>query len=189
MLKDRYSVLSKTEQRTFWITLSLSIILAVFAGTVFDTLFGATTLQYALVNAIPFSLSILSLVSAILIFFRQKEAGSWVLLLGAVIALLLAVSQAEGYGFPAAFVLLAITLFVPLQLLQGQKAVVALSVVILGTIAAILMDTFWALPRVPALPEDVTSARIASIILGLLILTAVVIQYRSLSIRAKLLIL
>jgi GAF domain-containing protein/HAMP domain-containing protein len=189
MLKDRYSALSKIEQRTFWIVLSLCIILAVFASTVFDTLFGATTLQYALINAIPFSLSILSLISAILIFLRHKEAGSWLLLFGSLIALLLAVSQAEGYGFPAAFVLLAITLFVPVQLLQGQKAAAALGVGIVGTVATILVDTFWTLPRVPALAEDVTAALTASIILGLIILAAIAIQYRSLSIRAKLLIL
>src|SRR5689334_1928040 len=189
MLKDRYSALSTIEQRTFWICLGLFLILAVFASTVFDTLFGATTMQYALVNAIPFSLSILSLISAVLIFFRQKEAGSWILLVGSLIALLLAVSQAEGYGFPAAFVLLAITLFVPVQLLQGQRAAIALGVGIIGTVTAILVDIFWTLPRVPALAEDVTSARIASVILGLIILAAIAIQYRSLSIGAKLLIL
>jgi len=161
MLKDRYSALSKTEQRIFWITVFLSIILAIFASTVIDTLFGAPTLQYALVNAIPLSLSILSLASAILIFFGQKESGSWVLLVGALVTLLLAVSQAEGYGFASAFVLLAITLFVPLQLLKGQKAVIALGIGIVGTIAAILVDAFWTLPRVPALAQDVTSAGIA----------------------------
>jgi GAF domain-containing protein/HAMP domain-containing protein len=189
MLKDRYSALSKIEQRIFWITLLLSIIPAIFASTVFDTLFGASNLQYALVNAIPFSLSILSLLSAILIFFGQKESGSWILLIGALIALLLATSQAEGYGFPSAFVLLAITLFVPLQLLKGEKAAIALGVGIAGTIAIILVDTFWTLPRVPALAEDVASARVASIVVGLIILIAVAVQYRDLSIRAKLLIL
>ncbi len=189
MLKHRYSALSKTEQQIFWIPLLLSMILAIFASTVFDTLLGDSSLQYTLVNAIPFSLSIVSLLSAILIFFGRKELGSWVLLLGAFAALLLAVSQAEGYGFPAAFVLLAITLFVPLQLLSGQKAAIALGVGILGTIAIILVDTFWTLPRVPALAEDVTSASIASIVLGLIILIIVIIQYRDLSIRPKLLLL
>ncbi len=189
MLKDRYSALSKTERRIFWITLLLSIILAIFASTVFDTLVGAPSLQYVLVNAIPFSLSILSLLSAILIFFGKKELSSWVLLLGALVALLVAASQAEGYGFPSAFVLLAITLFVPLQLLQGQKAIAALGVGIAGTIAIILVDTFWTLHRVPALAEDVTSALIGSIVLGLIILIAVIIQYRDLSIRPKLLLL
>jgi len=189
MLKDRYSALSKTERRIFWITLLLSTILAIFASTVFDTLVGAPNLQYALVNAIPFSLAILSLLGAMLIFFGQKESSSWILLLGALVALLVAASQAEGYGFPSAFVLLAITLFVPLQLLQGQKAIAALGVGIAGTIAIILVDTFWTLHRVPALAEDVRSALIASIVLGLIILTAVIIQYRDLSIRPKLLLL
>ncbi len=188
MLKDRYSALSKTEQRAFWITFTLSIVLAVFASTLFETLFGASNLQSALVNAVPFALFILSLISAILIFFRQKEAGSWVLLIGTLSCLLVATSQAEGYGFPAAFVLVAITLFVPLQLLKGRKAVAALTIGIVGAVAIILVDTFWAFSRVPALAEDVTFARIASVILALIVLAVVIVQYRNLSIRAKLLI-
>ena len=189
MVKDRYSALSKTEQRIFWIIMFLAVILFVFASTVFDTLLGAPNLQYAIVNVIPFCLALLAFLSSILIFFGRKEAGSWVLLFGSFTGLLLAASQAEGYGIPSAFLLTAITLFVPLQLLKGRRALVALWVGIAGTIIIILVDTFWSLPRVPALAEDVISASVASAILGLIILIAVAVQYHDLSIRAKMLIL
>lgn len=189
MLKDRYSALSKIERRVFWIILLMAVILGIFASIVFDPIFGAPSLQYAFVNAIPFYLSIVSLTSAGLIFLGKGKQGSWVLLLGALIGLLVAASQAEGFGFPAAFILLAITLFVPLQLLKGQGAITALGVGIAGTIAIILLDTFWTGPRVPAIPQDVIAARVASIVFGLILATAVIFQYRNLSIRPKLLIL
>jgi hypothetical protein len=189
MLKDHYLKLSSSERRIFWIILVLAIILAVFASTVFDTFFDAPNLQYRLVNALPTLLSIISFISAGLIFNGKKEFGSWVLLIGSLIGLLTAVSQAEGYGLPSAFVLLAITFIVPIQILKGRKSLIALAIGLIGTISILLVDTFWTSARVPALASDVTSARIASVVLGLIVLVAVSIQYRELSIRSKLLIL
>jgi GAF domain-containing protein/HAMP domain-containing protein len=189
MFKDRYSALSKIEQRIFWITLLLSIILFVVAGSLFDTFLQAPNLPYRIVSTIPFILGVFSFISAILIFLRKNEQSSWLMLFGGITILPLIVSQLEGYGFPAALLLLVITLFVSLQLPKGQKAVTALVIGVAGTVIIILVDTFWSLPRVPAWTEDVVSGRIASIILCLIILTAVTLQYRDLSIRAKLLIL
>jgi len=189
MFKERYSALSNTERRVFWIVMALAILLAVFSRTVFDTLLGAPTLQYALVNAIPFFLMVVSLISASLLLFGRKEQGSWLLLAGTMAGLLVAASQAEGYGFPSAFVLLAVTLFIPLQILKRQKASFALAAGVLGTIAIIVVDAFWTAPRVPALAEDVVGAQIASGILGVIVLIGVMYQFRDLSISAKLLIL
>ncbi len=189
MLKDRYSALSNMERRVFWIVLLMAVLLGIFASAVFDTLLDAPNLQYALVNAIPGSLSILSLVCAGLIFFGRAKQASWIILIGALTGLLVVSSQAEGYGFPSAFILLAITLFVPLQILKGKSALTALGVGIAGTIFIILLDTFWTGIRVPALAEDVIAARLASVVLGLMLVAAVIFQYRNLSIRPKLLIL
>src|SRR5215216_474784 len=98
MLKARYSALSITQQRVFWIVFILSIILAVFATAVFDTPFGVANPQLALVNALPALLVIVAFISAGLIFFGQSEMGAWVLLIGTLAELLTACSQAEGYG-------------------------------------------------------------------------------------------
>ncbi len=189
MLKDRYSGLSRIERRIFWIVLTLALVTGAFAITLLDTFLGAPNLQTRLANAVPFVLSIFSLVSAGLILFGKNEQASWVLVAGAFITLVTAVTQAEGYGFPAAFVLLAITLFVPLQLLTGRKALTALVIGIIGTITIILLDTFWILPRVAAVTQDVNGARVASVILGLIIFVAVALQFRDFSIRSKLLLL
>jgi GAF domain-containing protein/HAMP domain-containing protein len=189
MVKDRYSALSKLEQRIFWIVLILSLTLGVFGSTLLDTLFAAPSFQYALVNSIPLLLAVISFSTALLIFLGKKEQGAWLILIGTSIGLVLAVSQAEGYGYPSAFILTAITLFIPLQVLKGRKAVAALGLGIIATLAIILLDTFWSGTRVPAFQQDVISARVASIVLGLIIVTAVVLQYRELSIRGKLLIL
>ena len=76
MLKDRYSALSKVEQRVFWITLVFSASIAVFAASVFGALLGASNLQTALVNAMPALVSD-RLVGAILIFYGRKEWAAW----------------------------------------------------------------------------------------------------------------
>lgn len=189
MFKERYSALSGTERRVFWIVIGLAIILSGFSRTLYDTLLAAPTFQYRLVNAIPFFLAFVSLMSAGLLLWGKKELASWLLLVGILTGLVLATSQAEGYGFPAAFVLLAVTLFIPLQVLRGRRATLALVTGAIGTIAIILVDAFWLWPRVPAVAEDVVGAQIASIILGLIFLVGVAIQFRELSIRSKLLIL
>ena len=189
MLRDRYLGLSSTERLVFWILVVLSGILGIFAGTLVDTFLEAPNLQYRLANAIPALLMLITSISALLILFGKKEAGVWVLVVGFMGGALTAVLQAEGYGIPAAFALLAITLFVPPQIMKGQRATAVVSIGMVGTLTLILVDSFWTLPRVPAVAEDVTSATIASLILAVLVLLAVALQFRDFSIRSKLLIL
>jgi hypothetical protein len=81
----------------------------------------------------PFVIFALSVISAILLFDGRAEAASWTLLIGTLVGFLITSSQAEGFGLPSAFMLLAITLFVPLQLLKGRSAIVAMWTGITGT--------------------------------------------------------
>lgn len=189
MLRDRYLGLSTTERRIFWVLLALAMLLGTFESTVVDTFLNAPNAQYRLVNLIPALLMVISFISSLLILFGKKELGSSVLVVGFLVGVLIAASQAEGYGIPAAFALLAITLFVPPQLMKGQRASAVVAIGIIGTMGVIIVDSFWTLPRVPALEQDVNSARIASVILGLIVLLAVALQFREFSIRSKLLIL
>src|SRR5215216_3921756 len=189
MLKDRYSALSKVEQRVFWITLVFSASVAVFAISVWNALLAAPNLQSALANAMPGLLSIIALLSAVLIFYGRKELAAWMLLLGSLIALLVAVSQAQGYGLPSAFVLFAITSLVPLQLLSGRNTQAAVTTGIIGAIAIILVDIFWSLPRVPVPAENVLAAQIISVLLGAILALVAFIRYPNLVLRSKLIIM
>jgi GAF domain-containing protein/HAMP domain-containing protein len=189
MLKDRYSILSKTEQRIFWITFLLGLVLAAFSATLVDTRIAAPDIRAGLVNAVPFFLAALSFLSTVFIFFGRGQQGSWLLLLGLFATLIIAVTQTAGYGFLSAFVLLAVTLFVPLPMLKGQTAVVALAVGTSGAIAILLVDTFWSLPRLTIMAQHGIVVRLATVILGIIILASVTAQYRGFSIRAKLLLL
>jgi GAF domain-containing protein/HAMP domain-containing protein len=189
MFKKRYTALSSTERRVLWLLLAISAILGAFSSTLVDTLLGAPNFQYAAVNAVPFVIFALTISSAILLFNGRAAIASWILLLGSLVGFLISSSQAEGFGLPAAFMLLAITLFVPLQLLKGRAAAIAMWTGIAGTVLIILLDSLWSGERVPALQQDVAAAQIATVVLGLILLIAIAVQYQSFAFRTKLIIL
>jgi len=189
MFKNRYQALSKAERRAFWITVAMVAIFAVFSAIVFDTLLEAPDLQYFLVNAIPIALIIISFASALLILFDRVKAGALLIQSGIILGMLLTVTLAEGYGFPAAFIIFAVSLFIPGQTLKGRAARRSLWVGVVGTLAVILLDTFWSGFRVPVLAEEVLSAVILSTVLALILVGTTIIQFSSFTIRAKLLIL
>ena len=189
MFKNNYQALSKLEKRAFWIIVIMAIAFAIFAGTLFDTLLNAPSSQYAVVNALPFVLSLIAFISAYLFLIGRVTAGSLLIQSGVLAGLLVAVTQAEGYGFPAAFIILSVSLYIPGQTLKGQYAGHAFWVGVVGTLGAIIIDTFWTGARVPALAQDVLSAAILSIILALILLGTTITQFSSYTIRTKLLIL
>jgi hypothetical protein len=186
---NRFQALSKPERRAFWILAVMAIIFAIFASTLVDTLLGAPNLQYFLANTLPFVLTITALITIVLFLTGRVAAGSWLIQIGTIIGLLLAITQAEGYGFPAAFILLTVTLYIPVQTLKGQAASISLWVGIAGTLGIIVLDTFWTGFRIPALAQDVLSAAILSILLALILVFTTITQFASYTIRAKLLIL
>ncbi|NWG35552.1 MAG: GAF domain-containing protein [Chloroflexi bacterium] len=184
-----YRNLSKPEKRALGITAMMALVFAAFAGSLIDTLLDAPNLQYALVNLLPFILAVIALISALLFLAGKVAAASWLIQVGTFTSLLLAVTQAEGYGFPAAFVLIAVTLYIPLQTLKGRQASVSLGVGVAGTLAIIILDTFWTGFRVPALAQDVLIAAILSIILALILILSTILQFSRYAIRTRLLIL
>jgi len=189
MLRNRYLALSKYERRAFWTALVLAVITGIFASTLVDTFIAAPNLQYRLVNVVPFLLCIISLISAFLILSNRVREGSWLILIGTAGILMLNVTQAEGYGFPAAFIVLTVTLYIPVQTLKGQDASTSLWIGIIGTLGIIILDNFWTGTRVPALAEDVLSASVLSIVLSLILIFTTITSFATYTIRTKLLTL
>jgi GAF domain-containing protein/HAMP domain-containing protein len=189
MLSNRYQVLSIPERRAFWIALVMTVVFAIFAGTLFDTLIGAPDAQTALANSLPFVLSLAAFATAALILMGRTAAGAMLIQTVTFAATFLSVTQAEGYGFPAAFIFLAVTLYIPLQTLKGQSANLSLWFGIAGTLAIIVLDTFWTGPRLAAVAQDVLNAAILSIVLALILVLTTIRQFASYTIRTKLLIL
>lgn len=186
---NRYQALSKPERRAFWIMMAMAIAFAIFAGALIDTLIGAPNLQYFIANILPFILTATALVSSILFLTGRVTAGSWLIQVGSIISLTIAVTQAEGYSFPAAFIILAITIYIPFQTLKGNLAYVSLWLGVAAAMGAILLGEFWTGSRIPALAQDVMSAAILSIVLALILFISTVTQFTSFAIRNKLLIL
>lgn len=189
MLINRYQTLSIPERRAFWIALVMAVVFAIFAGTLYDTLIGAADIQTALANSLPFILSLTAFVTAGLILAGRVAVGAMIIQSVTFAATILSVTQAEGYGFPAAFIFLAVTLYIPLQTLKGRSASLSLWFGIAGTLAIIVLDTFWTGARLPAVAQDVLNAAILSIVLALILSLTTIREFPSYSIRTKLLIL
>ena len=188
MLK-RYQALSKFERRAFWIIVVMAIAFATFSSTLIDTLIGAPNLQYFIANVIPFVLTLIALISAGLFIAARVTAGSWLIQLGTMIGLLMVITQAEGYSFPSAFIILAVTIYIPVQTLKGSSATTSMWIGIAGTMGAILLGELWTGFRIPALAQDVLSAAILSVILAIILFIATLRQFPTFAIRNKLLIL
>jgi GAF domain-containing protein len=189
MLIDRYQALSIPERRAFWITLVMAVAFAIFAGTLFDTLTSAPDLQTALANSVPFVLSLTALATSVLFLMGRATAGAALIQVVTFTATMLSVTRAEGYGFPTAFIFLAVTLYIPLQTLKGQPATLSLWFGIAGTLAIIVIDTFWTGSRIPSVAQDVLNAAILSIVLALILVFTTIRQFASYTIRTKLLVL
>jgi len=189
MFRNRYQSLSKIEKRAFWISLVVTAIYAIFTSTVLDAFIPAPNVQYRLVSGIPFLLALISLISAFLIFSNNVSIGSWLIQIGTITLLSLIVTQAEGYGFPSAFIILAITLYIPTQTLKGQNASRSLWGGIIGTIGIIVLDSFWLGLRIPTLAEDTLLANTLAIIFSLILLIISLRQFAGFTLRTKLLIL
>ncbi len=188
MFRNKYQALTKLERRAVWIALVIAIFFAVFAGTLVDTLIAAPNPQYALVNVVPFILSLVAFISSGLMIGGRVSAGSWLIQLGTLIGLVVTVTQAEGFGFPSAFIVLAVTLYIPFQTLKGQSASLSLGIGIVGAMGVILLDAFWEGTRVPALEQDVLTAGAISIILALTLAYTTFAQFSGYTFRAKLIL-
>ena len=188
MFRNRYRSLSTSERRAFWTVLAVAAFFTLFAGTVFDTLVNAPNLQYRFVNAVPFVIAIIAFLSAYLIYIGTTAAGAWLIQIGAMALLAINVTQAEGFGFPSAFITLAVTLYVPVQVLKGRNSSSALWVGLTGAVGIIVLDTFWTGVRVPALAQDVTTATILSVVLSLLLIGTTIAQFNNYVFRTKLIV-
>jgi len=167
----------------------MSILFTVFAYTLIDTLITAPDLQHRLVNTVPFILAFISLLTAGLIFLRQTSAGAWIIQIGALVILTTNVTQAEGFGFPAALVILVITFYVSAPILKGQNASVSQWIGAVVSLSVIILDTFWNAARVPSLAEDELLANTLSIALILILLAITLRQFPSFPLRTKLFII
>ena len=188
MFRNSYQSLSHIEKRAFWSALVTAIFATIFAGTVVDTLISAPNLQYRLANAVPFVLAILSFLCAYLIFVGKATAGAWLIQIGAMAVLIVNVTQAEGFGFPSALIVLVITLYIPAQILKGRNSSIAFWLGLISAMGIIILDTFWTGVRVPALAQDVTTAAILSAALVLLLIGTTIAQFHNYGFLTKLII-
>ncbi|MFT3894802.1 MAG: GAF domain-containing protein [Anaerolineales bacterium] len=188
MFRNRYQSLSPIERRAFWSALVTGIFATAFAGMVLDTLISAPNLQYLLANAVPFIIAILSYISAYLIIAGNVSGAAWFIQSSIILLLSATVTQAEGYGFPAAFIVLTVTLYVSMQVLSGRARTFSLWLGLAGSIGIILLDTLWAANRLPVVAKDATTATILTVALALMLIATTLAQFNNYGFRSKLII-
>lgn len=186
---NHYQAFTKPEKISFWAVTIMAILLAIYSSTLVEALLSAPNLQYAIANLLPFVLTVTAIISALLFLAGKVTAGSWLMQIGTIISLAFTVTQAEGYSFPSAFVILAVTVYIPVQTLKGRSASISLGIGIAAAMGVILLGELWTGFRIPVLAEDVLSAAILSIILVIILFITTLLQFASYTIRNKLLIL
>jgi GAF domain-containing protein/HAMP domain-containing protein len=188
-IKNNYLALTLPAQRVFWIILIISLILALFSVTLVDTLVNAPNTLYFVANAIPFVLTLISLISAALILSKRVGVGAWLFFASIASISLLVPFIAAGYGFPVAVLALIVTILIPIQIMRGSASTIAMIIGITIAGLIITVDILWPFARVPALAQDVRTAQYATGFLSLLLLLAVIAIYGTLNVGTKLLVL
>ncbi len=186
---SNYQSLTPPAQRVFWIVFISGMLLLIFGLSLVDTFLSAPNLLFRIVNAIPTTLAIISLASAASILARRVTFGAWLFFISAMVIMLSTPMLAEGYGFPAAVLVLVVTILVPLQVFTGRSITLATVLGLTDAGFIILIDTFWSGVRVPAAAQDVQNAGIATGALGILLFVSIFALYRIFTLRTKLLIL
>jgi len=188
MIRNRYQALSQVEKRTFWVALGAAIIFAIFAITLISDFISATTFRTKYVNVLPLIVSCILFAGAGLILTGRSVMGSWFMQIGALIVLTFAVTQSDGIGFSSAFMVLAITVYIPVQILKGRMGAASLWTGVLGAAGIITLDIFWKGGRIYVDPSDALVASILTITLSLILISTTIIQFNTYAIRTKLLI-
>jgi GAF domain-containing protein/HAMP domain-containing protein len=191
VIQSNYNVLPPPARRAVWVTLLLGIALSIFAGQLMpETLNPFTSAQVRIANSIPIVLGLASFISLGLFISGRSELAMWFLFLPTIVGLVLATVLAEGYVFAASAIVVIVTISLPIQILKGRQANIALFIGVVTAIGILIIDTFLShlFSRIEALPSDVLTANILASILIVIILVFLIAGFKNFSLRTKLII-
>ncbi len=188
-LTTPYRTLSPSSRRVFWIVAAIAGLLTVLSLTLIESLLKSATLLDILGVSIPMVLALVTIISAISIFYNRVRFGAWLFFASTVAAMLALPFVQQGIAFPAAVLVMVVTVLIPLQIASGRSATGAtvIGFVVAGAIIAI--DTFWTGKRAGITSQDLQATRIATGGLAIILFISVASLYRSFNLRTKLLLL
>lgn len=184
-----YRALSQSTRRVFWIVTIIAIVLTIFSIALFRSLLLSGSMLDLIGVLIPYVLAFIATISAISLLYNRIQFGVWLFFVSVMAAMLVIPFIQEGVAFPAAVLVLVVTILVPLQAIGGRHATL---ITISGFVVAgliITVDILWPGARARVAPRDVPSIQAATIALGLILLIAILVLYPSFNLRAKLLVI
>jgi GAF domain-containing protein/HAMP domain-containing protein len=188
-LTSLYRVLPGRTKRVFWIVTAIGSVLAGFSLTLIGSLLSAHALLDLIATSMPFVLSFIAIISAISILYNRVQFGAWLFFISTIIIMLIAPFIQEGFAFPAAVLVLIVTILIPLQVASGRNTTIATVSGFLVAAAIIAVDTFWTGKRAGINLEDLQNARIGTIGLAIILFISIFALYQSFYLRTKLLLL
>lgn len=188
-LKLLYRALSPSSRRVFWVVATIAFVLIIFSIALFRSLLLSGSLLDLIGVLIPYALAFVAVISAISLLYNRIQFGVWLFFTSTMAAMLVTPFIQEGIAFPAAVLVLVVTVLIPLQASSGRNAtLIAVSgFVVAGLIIAV--DIFWTGARAQVAPRDVPSIQAATAALGLILLVAILVLYPSFNLRTKLLVI
>lgn len=188
-LTSLYQALPGPAKRVFWTITAIGGVGFVMSLTLIKFLLLATDWLDLLGTAIPFGLSVVAFISAISVLYNRVQFGAWFFFIGSIISMLVIPFTQEGFAFPAAVLVLVVTILIPLQVVRGRSTTIATVSGFVAAAAIIAVETFYTGPRaIPSL-ESLQNARIATLALALILFIAIFLLYRTFYLRTKLLLL
>lgn len=187
--KRLYRALSPSSRRVFWIVTAIAIVLAIFSVALFKSLLLSGSLLDLIGVLIPYALTFVAVISAISLLYNRIQFGAWFFFIGTLAAMLVVPFIQEGVAFPAAVLVLVVTVLIPLQATGGRNAtlIAASGFVVAGLIIAI--DIFWPVARARIAPRDEPSIQAATVALALILFISILVLYPSFNLRTKLLVI
>mgnify|MGYP000212260793 CR=1 FL=1 len=184
-----YRALSQSTRRVFWTVTGIAIVLTIFSIALLRSLLLSGSMLDLIAVLIPYALAFVAIISAISLLYNRVLFGAWLFFISTLAATLVIPFIQEGVAFPAAVLVLVVTVLIPLQATGGRNAtmIAVTGFVVAGLIIAV--DIFWTGARAKVAPRDVPSIQAATIALGLILFTAVLTLYPSFNLRTKLLVI
>ncbi len=188
-LYSLYHALSTSSRRVFWVVIAIGVALLGFSITLIDSLLTSPGLFDLIATSTPFVLSFVAIISAISILYNRVQFGAWLFFVSATITMLIIPFIQAGYAFPAAVLVLVVTILIPLQVVRGTSVTFVTIGGFAVAAAIIAVDTYWTGERAEIGLENLQNARIATAALAIILVAAIFTFYSSFQLQTKLLLL
>jgi putative methionine-R-sulfoxide reductase with GAF domain len=187
-IKQKYLEMSIPARRAFWTGIIYALLLLASNIALLPDLAHLESPLQIVTIAVPPLIGILTLVGSGLMFNRRVKAGGLLVAYATFAGMLIIPMATQGYGFIAAAVVMLLTAVIATQTQPDKSGQSLIWTSIVVTALILVIDIAWPFYRLGVVSSDATLASIMAAVLVLIFVGLLTIQFPSLPLTTKLII-